>query len=217
LGAILKFYTGQMVRYTIIIFSILKLLSNTIYGQDEIPKYFPEYSFDCDSSLDLTGNRYWSNWLISFKKPSIYQDTLFTEYYRLIYFGKYFSIVSIHKISNDYILVSDSLNWQNKSNAVEYRDIVFNENDLKFIDTLKALSLELHDYRSYENCTDDKTILFLDDRDSWVIEYKVDGFYHVIERYTPEDEVKKFIILLMKVAKLKGYRIFIDYSRYDEY
>ena len=211
----------KMRHYTrTLILILFCLLTQTIQSQNEIPKYFPESSFDCDSVLDHSSNQYWSSWLYNLKKPILYNtkdytDYYYTEYYRLLYWGSYLAVVNLIINRDSYIVITDSLG--NNFQATENKDLILAPPGLYIIDSIKGLVPELIRFRSYENCTKKDDLIFIDDRDSWVIEFKIGDKYKIIERKEPEDAVEKYILLMMKLAKLNGFMIYESLNNYKSY
>lgn len=190
------------------LFYILILFPLLTSGQinDNIPKYFPPKTFDCNKELDDKGNHYWSGFLYNAKKLNLYQDTTFSVYYRLLYYGNYMAIIEVYKNFDNYILAIDSLANDNKL----YRQIntVISKNNLSRIDSLDILSGQFFKIRSYENCYDDNKFLSIDDRDNWVIEIKKQNKYHAIERTLAEENVARFIKIIMDIGNMHQYHIY---------
>lgn len=191
-----------------------------IYGlsfgqQKEIDKdslFFPNNSFDCKENYDLDGNNYWSNYLIMHKKTSIYKDSALAESFRLMYWGEYFSIVEIIKSNNVYQIIIDSLSWRDH---IIHRQIgkIYN---LDSIFKIHKLCEKLWKKRSYGKCFEDNPMA-IDDRDSWVLEFKINHEYKIIERTEVDNEIKAIIFELMKLGGLTGFGLYNDSGEFKKY
>jgi len=169
--------------------------------------FFPPKTFYSDKEYDDSGNVYWSNYLIAFNKPMVYKDTIFDEYYRLLHFGSYISIVEVIKSKGIYTIISDSLD---NNKIIRTQDTLTAKEFSNKADSLKILVERLWHIQSYKKLKE----IHEDDRDNWVIEIKQGTKYHAINRIEAEEDVDKFIRFFMGIGDLHGYKIFHPSNHY---
>jgi hypothetical protein len=176
------------------------LTSNLVFGQIFIPLskdtlYFPPKSFDCSEKYDLIGNRSWTGHLLFFNKTSLFKDTSSIEAYRMMNGGEigYFSIIEIVKNDSIIICTLDSMSFDTYG--------IYKKTDTLKIEKMEKLqeySELLWSKKSFVNCFEDDPII--DDGHDWVIEFKRNKKYKVIERHHPEIEIKNMINAITNIS-----------------
>ncbi len=170
---------------------------------------FPPKSFNCNNLRDSSSNSIWSQLLISANKKSLYKDSTIEEAYRLVYWGKYISIIEIKPTNGKYTLSVDKLTWDGEYTYWQ-------------IDSINLIPIRvkcdsLWDVPSTLDCYKEGDPIVFDDRDSWLLEYKINGKYKSIVRRIVKQDLKELLVLLMHEAKLKNFGIFNNANIKEEY
>ncbi|MDY0077408.1 MAG: hypothetical protein RBR87_09045 [Bacteroidales bacterium] len=154
------------------------------------------------ADFDLTEHWYWSNYLKSHNKKSIAKDSTIDEGYRLLYWGKYFSIVEIIKRENIFEVIVDSTPWN--------ENIAF-----RSIDSIKMETriLKLRSLCDTLICDSEKESLYTyevaeDDRDNWAFEWKNENGHFAIEGIEVSQEFSEIIHSIMELGNISGYTIY---------
>ena len=164
--------------------------------------YFPQ------NRMDRISNQFWSHYLRLANNKSIYKDTSVVESYRLIYWGKYLGQVQIIRKNNEFIIKKDSSCWGGKNM------IFFSSFDtLSNFDMLKNLqaecinlckiedSLRVPVYNEIIECSED-------DRDNWLLEFKINDYYYVKSYIEVESNFRSIILIIMRLAYFENFDLY---------
>ena len=205
----------------IVLISFLTFITLTSFSQykklHEDSLFFPLGNNNIPPKLDKLANDYWTGYLKSVGKKSLYKDTLINESYRLIYWGNYLAFVEIIKKADQYIIITDSIVWGSMKSYHSYDTL----NNPVLINDIKEKSLELYAFKDtheeFKEVMEFELIESTDDRDNWLIEFKIDDNYWVHSSIEVNSKLKELILLLMRAAKLEGFDLYTKNGNHEKY
>lgn len=215
LGSLLKKKcTRKAVKTSSLLFFLFLLTQGCFAQEDSIafedldwsmPNPWPKQTQEADLSV----HRYWSSYLIRNGKESLQADSSVFEAYRLIYWGQFFSIVEIIKVSDQYVVKADSSAWgMNFHKIFRSQDTLYESEDIEYI---RQYCWSHKDEKRFENEVDISNTE--DDRDNWAFEYKIDSIYRSRYEIVVPEELAKVYQRMMKLGKLSGYKIYLEKSK----